>query len=312
MAKTSHTHLFPSSPSWSSFSASHNYPLRSPPYPPPSLDIPAGREAQRISEGEWATSHPLSTIGYTSSLTTVSARDGHNIPLKISRSTRVPPTNSLPLLFVTHGGGWVQGTHITEEAWLLWPLFQSFDLVIISVDYRLVPEHSYPTFMTDCLDALINISTRADEFRFDASKIILAGSSAGALISLSLAQQARNLTPPISVKGVLATVPITSDPRHFPTSEYTYTSYEECGGALLSSGDMRAIWDLVLPDTGAGKSSVISPLLGDVNGLPMHAIFVAGQDPLRDEGLAYGEKLEREGVKVRREVYAGVPHTFGE
>jgi acetyl esterase/lipase len=75
---------------------------------------------------------------------------------------------------------------------------------------------------------------------------------------------------------------------------------------------MRAIWDLLIPSATAGSDPFVSPLLGDVTGLPRHSIFVAGQDPLRDEGLAYARKLTNNGVPVQLYVYQGVPHTFAE
>ena len=74
---------------------------------------------------------------------------------------------------------------------------------------------------------------------------------------------------------------------------------------------MNSMWQLVVPDPQEGKKSAISPLLGDVESLPPHLIFVAGQDPLRDEAIAYAKKLEGAGVNVRMTVYPGVQHDFG-
>ena len=85
----------------------------------------------------------------------------------------------------------------------------------------------------------------------------------------------------------------------------------QCFGTLLGGGVMRQIWELVVPKD-EGRSPQISPLLNDLSDLPPHAIFVAGQDPLRDEGAAYAGKLEASGVKTSLPIYQGVPHTFGE
>lgn len=75
-------------------------------------------------------------------------RDGAAIEVKVSRSMQVDDQQLLPMLFVTHGGGWVQGTHITEEARLLWLLLQGFDMVIVSVYYRMAPEIDLPPTCT--------------------------------------------------------------------------------------------------------------------------------------------------------------------
>jgi acetyl esterase/lipase len=75
---------------------------------------------------------------------------------------------------------------------------------------------------------------------------------------------------------------------------------------------MRAVWDLVLPSTTAGSDPKASPLLGNLKDLSKHAIFVAGQDPLRDEGITYAKTLETEGVDTSLFMYKGVPHVFAE
>lgn len=304
------TNYFESDPDWSRFSSERGYTHKQPPYAPVTIDIWADRDAQKISEGEWETSHPLQTVGYSSRTERVTVRDGTRIETKISRSCRVDSEERLPLLFVTHGGGWVQGSYVTEEAWLLWPLLQGFDLVVVSVDYRLAPENKSPIYMTDCWDVLKDVGGRSDELRFDPNKIILAGSSAGAGIAATLAQLCR--AEPMPIQGVLLNVPVLCDYRHFPKDEYEYTSYDQCQGALLGGGEMKAIWDIVVPDDQAGQNPLISPFLGDAGGLPPHAVFVAGQDPLRDEGIAYARKLKASGVAASLRVYQGVPHTFAE
>ena len=308
MAK--YTHYYDSDTDWQSYAAAHGYSLRSAPYPPVAIDVSSDREAQKLSEAEWEAQHRLRDVGYKSHSTRFGTRDGAHIWAKVCRSTRVPSSAKLPLIFVTHGGGWIQGTAVTEEAWLLWPLLQEFDVVTVSIEYRLAPEHKYPTFMNDCHDALLATVERAEDFGFDPSQIVLAGSSAGGCIALSLGQQARDTK--IAVKGVLANVPITCCPQHFPRSQYEYGSYDQCQGTLLSSGEMHEVWNFVLKNPEDGADAVVSPLLGKVEGLPPHAIFVAGQDPLRDEGIAYSEKLKDAGVDVELHVYQGVPHTFAE
>ena len=160
--------------------------------------------------------------------------------------------------------GWVQGSHISEEAWLSWPLLQGFDLVTISVGYRLAPENLFPTFINDCRDVFEKVISRSSELGFDSSKVIFGGSSAGGCIATSLAQQA--VKAKIPVLGVLSNVPITCDPRHFPKDKYEYTSYDQCKGTLLSSGEMWQLWEMVVPDKEAGKDYRVSAVVGGREG----------------------------------------------
>lgn len=282
--------------------------------------VSAGRAAQLVEEGAWAETHPLNDLGYSSYLETVRVRDDAEVEIKVYRPSKKAtdqfdanePSDSkmrLPLVFVCHGGGWVQGTHTTEERWLVQPLMKKFNLCIVSVAYRLAPEYPYPIYINDCWDALQAVLKRADHLGFEKNKVILAGSSAGGLIAAALSQKARDCQLP--VHGVLLNVPVLCDYRHWPADLDANRSYEQCSGAMLSSGLMRGVWELVVPRE-QGKTPEASPLLGDVAGLPPHSIFIAGQDPLRDEGIAYARKLSSQSVDVRMHVYSGVPHTFGE
>ncbi|KAI1623407.1 Alpha/beta hydrolase fold-3, partial [Exophiala viscosa] len=142
----------------------------------------------------------------------------------------------------------------------------------------------------------------------DTQKVILSGSSAGAGTAAYLSQTCRDKN--ISIFGLALNVPLLCDYRHLPPD--CTTSYEQCTDSLLSSGEMRAVWDLIIPSPTVGADPKASPLFGAVARLPKHLIFVAGQDPLRDEGLAYARKLQSAGVNVKLHVYPGVPHNFAE
>ena len=84
---------------------------------------------------------------------TVKVRDGASIRVKVScpNESRLQASSNaaLPVLFVTHGGGWVSGSHILEEAWLLWLLYMLFNIVIVSVEYRLAAESKFPVWIED-------------------------------------------------------------------------------------------------------------------------------------------------------------------
>ena len=189
----------------------------------------------------------------------------------------------------------------------LWPILRHFEVIVVSVDYRLAPEHPYPTHVEDCWDALQWALERMGEL--SGAELFLSGSSAAGCLAGVLSQRARDAK--MTVEGVMMNVPITCHCDHFPKGEYEYTSCEQCVGGLPGSEEMRQVWEMACPDASRGREISASPLLGDLKGLPKHLVFVAGQDPLRDEGIAYCGKLEKEGVEVRMHVYQGVPHDLG-
>lgn len=306
MAK--YSKYFASSPDWERYSSDPSRPelaLQSESSKPTIVNVAADRAAEAVWEAVWAAEHPPESYGYRAREERVTMRDGYRIGVKIYHPENATKDKKLPLLFVTHGGGWVQGTYITDEVWLLYPIFKNFEFVVVSVDYRLAPEHTYPTYVEDCWDALQWAMKQTEELGGDAERVVLAGSSAGGCLAAVLAQKAREVH--MQIHGVLLNVPVTCHPRFFPEEEYEYTSYVQCAGTLLNAEEMNQTWDIACPDSEWGKEVEASPLLGEVKGLPPHLVFVAGQDPLRDEAVAYVEKMEKASVQVTCHIYQGVP-----
>ncbi|KAJ5159534.1 uncharacterized protein N7482_006538 [Penicillium canariense] len=325
---------FTSDPDWEAFATKNDIPLPSTTSRPLSapidftqLDFASIRAYEATSNTKWAESHPMEEVGYTAKSVTVRARDGADINVKVSfplsdrLHARGKDKASLPILLVTHGGGWIQGNHTSEELWLLYPLYERFDLVIVSVEYRLAPENRFPIWIEDSedvLDALLDSPERLlslnANIKVDLNRLILAGSSSGAGISAALSQICRDKGIPVN--GVILNAPMLCDPRHFPAAEYgpseeCLRSYAQCMDIFMGSSGLLAVWNLIHPDPASGLNSKASPLLGDMKRLPRHLIFVSGQDPLRDEGIAYARKLEEGNVPVTLHVYKGVPHNFG-
>lgn len=316
-------------PDWESFASKNGYPYPSNTGPPSSgpiqpleINVADARDGQAEEDTEWTANHPLEAIGYEAKLITFKVRDGTEISVRISHPgsarLREKGKTALPVLFVTHGGGWVQGSHLSEEAWLLWPLYEHFEFVVVSVEYRLAPEHPFPTWIEDSWDVLENLFS-PDESKFsnlgielDLQRVMLAGSSSGAGISAVLSQMCRDHA--ILISGVILNVPVLCDYRHFPV-KYTdadrLSSYKQCV-ETYSSGAMVFVWNLIQPSQSSGSDPKASPLLGECSDLPRHMIFVAGQDALRDEGIAYATKLSESGVEVDLEIYDGVPHNFAQ
>ncbi|KAL5329780.1 hypothetical protein ACEPPN_003298 [Leptodophora sp. 'Broadleaf-Isolate-01'] len=302
---------FTSNPDWEAYATKNGYPLPSNNAGPPSsetiepldFDIAQARAGEVEEDLEWAEAHPLESVGYVAHLTMIKEKKA---------------TSPLPVLFVTHGGGWLQGTHLSEEAWLYWHLYEHFEIVVVSVEYRLAPEHQFPVWIEDSWDVLETLlsagkSVFSDlDLELDRKKVFLAGSSSGAGISAVLSQMCRDKDIPIS--GVILNVPVLCDYRHFPAKDNAdgqISSYRQAV-ETFSSGAMAMVWNIIQPSESSGSDPKVSPLLGDLSNLPRHILFVAGQDALRDEGIAYATELKGNGVEVELEIFKGVPHNFAQ
>lgn len=286
--------------------------------------ILAGRAANAAEESSWRLSHPPSTWSYTSTTRALSSEIASGVTVEIYHPLTASPSD-LPLLFVTHGGGFLRGSPTTEERWFLAPLFSDPTVprvVIANVSYRLAPENPFPVPGEDCWAALKWCVAHAAELKIDVRRIVLAGSSSGAALAAALSQRVRDEGfghvddngKGARVIGVALNVPVLCHPDFFPErkpGKETW-SFEKFKDASLSAEVMRNVWEVYLRDQKLGFNSKASPLLGHVNGLPQHAFFVAGADVCRDEGLAYAKQLGSQAIDVRLHVYDGAEHTFAE
>ncbi|KAB8446222.1 hypothetical protein FH972_025204 [Carpinus fangiana] len=290
----------------------------------PDLDHTASRRAQFVEENQWASGPHNAPLDYgfeTESLQ-IPARDGTCIDARFYNPIETTKDTRLPLLFIVHGGGWVQGTYITEERWILKPLALTLSTAssksparprprfrAISIHYRLAPEHPYPTPLNDSWNALSWIAAPAQTARFgiDPQRILVAGSSAGGNIAAALSQLAHDSSPPIPLCGVFLNVPALCHPDHFPKYRYRWESFD------TYASPMRVVWQLYLAgDASQGCQPTASPFLGVLEDLPPHFVAIAGSCPLRDEGMAYVRRLREAGVKVEERVYEDSGHTFAE
>ena len=186
----------------------------------------------------------------------------------------------LPVVVYFHGGGWVIGDIRTHDA-TCQQLATSVPAAVVSVGYRLAPEHPYPAPVEDCLAATRWVYGHARDLGVDGSRLAVAGDSAGgnlaALVSLLARDEGR---PPIAFQLLI-----------YPATDLTcsFASYVENGkGYLLTSESVRWFLDHYIPEP-ERKSAQASPhFAADLSGLPPALIITAEFDPLRDEGEAYG------------------------
>ncbi|CAK7211357.1 hypothetical protein SCUCBS95973_001085 [Sporothrix curviconia] len=251
------------------------------------------------------------------SYTKIATRDGGEIELKIMQSathakSAATAANTVVVLRL-HGGGWAIGGHGTEAAENLHAAAHP-NVVLVSVDYRLAPEHAFPVPFHDCVDALKWVKAHAaSQLHANPEKIVLLGGSAGSGLCLAVALKAREE----GISGIVAMAldwPTGSHPKFFKplTDKYGYEleSYVQVpDGTVTSAPIMEFFLDAYTPN--AQPDPYHSPLLAETfAGLPQAFLQVAGYDPLRDEGLAVAEKLQRDGVPTELHIYPGMPHFF--
>ena len=248
------------------------------------------------------------------------ARDGVSIGIRVYAPLPEKRQGKGDVVVVKfHGGGWVVGSHDIEEIENRLLVVDGGN-VVVSVAYRMAPEYKFPIAVWDCYDGLKWTVSNADRLGVDKKRVVLSGGSAGGNLVSAIALMARDLgfekDTGGRVVGVAAQIPVTCHPDLFPRERYEYTSLEQNKDSqILKTRNMLWFWEqYVGKDVGVDmgeKREYHSPLLaGSLKGLPPFLVQVAGADPLRDEGLAWAERLKEEGVKVDLKVFPGLPHGF--
>jgi acetyl esterase len=208
-----------------------------------------------------------------------------------------------PVIVYYHGGGWVIGSLDTHDG-VCRALVDALDALVLSVDYRLAPEHRFPAAIDDAFAALQWVAAHAGELGGDPGRVAIAGDSAGGNIAAVVAQMARDAGGPALCFQLLI----------YPVTDHEFESSSMCDNAegyLLTRDDMRWFYGHYLEDPGLGRHPRVSPLQAtDLSGLAPACVITAEFDPLRDQGMAYADKLRAAGVPVEARVYDGMFHGF--
>jgi acetyl esterase len=209
----------------------------------------------------------------------------------------------LPALVYFHGGGFVIGGLDTHDGTCR-SLANAIGCTVVSVDYRLAPEHKFPAAPEDCYAATRWVAEKGAEIGVDGARIAIGGDSAGGCLTAVVAMMARERGGP-SLRHQLLIYPCTNH-------DFTTVSYEENKqGYLLSREMMRWFWNhyLVKPEDGANPYA--SPLRAQsFKGLPPAHVITAEFDPLRDEGEALAARFRGDGVPTTQTRYDGMIHGF--
>ena len=223
--------------------------------------------------------------------------DGATIRAKLWAEHAKP---NLPVLLYFHGGGFTVGSPETHEA-LCKHLAHLANCAVVSLDYRLAPEHTFPTAHNDAFDALQWLVQNAASLGLNPSLIAIGGDSAGGTLTASTAIAARDAG--IALKLQLMFYPGCS-PEYLPSAD----TFEK--GFLLEKASIEYFYGHYIPHLDDRLNPRFSPMLADVSGVAPAWLGLAECDPIVDEGIAYADHLRLAGVPVDLEIYKGVVHSF--
>ena len=260
---------------------------------PPLVELPvdAGRRMFRAMQPE----APDVSVG---AVTDTRVTDG--VPVRVYAPRGQGP---FPVVMMFHGGGWVLGDLATADCQSRL-VCNGTDALVVSVDYRLAPEHRFPVAADDCYRATEWAASNAGAYGGDPDRLALVGDSAGGNLAAVVAQMARDRGGPDLVFQLLI----------YPAVD-ARMNYASCRdnaeGYLLTTEAMRWFWNHYAPNERDRLHPYASPLLAaDLGNLPPALVLTAEFDPLRDEGEAYADALAAAGVTVEKARYDGFHSRF--
>ncbi len=225
---------------------------------------------------------------------------GGGIDVRIYRPAEMP--GPVPTLVYAHGGGFVF-CDLDSHDGLCRAFTNLIPAVVVSVAYRLAPEHPWPAAAEDVFAVAQWAARNADALGGDAHRIVVGGDSAGGNLAAAAALMARDRGAP-TLAAQLLLYPMISPA--FDTESYRLYG----NGFYNPRPALQWYWDQYVPSPADREHPYAAPLNGDLRGLPPAIVAIAGHDPLRDEGLAYGDALQRAGVTTTRLTFDGGVHGF--
>ena len=225
------------------------------------------------------------------------------IPLRIYRPDGSPPNALLPALVFMHGGGWVFGNLDSHDP-MCRELCNLSGCALVSVDYRLAPEHKFPAAFDDTLAAIRYLASEGARLGIDGMRLAAGGDSAGGNLAAAAAIAFRDQGGPRLALQLLI-YPVTDMTMDTPS----YAAFAD--GYMLTAQRMRYFRDCYLSAPSEAADWRVSPLrAGDLSRLPPALIITASHDPLVDEGRRYSERLTAAGVPATYTCYEGMVHGF--
>lgn len=230
--------------------------------------------------------------------------DGYTIELNIVRPEGVK--GKLPVFIFVHGGGWVLGDYPTHKR-MVRELVVLTGFAGVFVNYTRTPDAQYPRAINEIFAATKWVAEHGDEIEVDGKNLAVVGNSVGGNMTAATALKAKENGGP-EIKVHIMMWPVTD-------ANFERDSFKQFGDKrFLTTPLMKWMWDLYTTDPNQRKEIYASPLQASIEqlkGLPPALIQVAESDILRDEGEAYGRKLDEAGVAATTVRYDGMIHDFG-
>jgi acetyl esterase len=225
--------------------------------------------------------------------------DGGSVDVRVYRPEAV---GSLPILVYAHGGGFVF-CDLDSHDGLCRSLANLIPAVVISVGYRLAPEHAWPTAAEDVYAVTQWAAQHAGDFGGDAERVVVGGDSAGGNLAAVTALMARDRGGP-DLAGQLLLYPVIAADFRTESHRLFGTGYYNPRAAL------QWYWDQYVPEHADRDHPYASPLKARLDDLPAAVVVLAGHDPCHDEAMAYADALEAAGVVTSRCPFEGGIHGF--
>jgi acetyl esterase len=264
----------------------------------PRVETMTGAQARAVIRSRFvAAAHP-EQVDHVSEQMIPGANDGIRVRIYRPKAT----TGDLPILVYAHGGGFVF-CDLDSHDGLCRSFANQLPAVVISVAYRLAPEHRWPAAADDVYTAVQWAAKHAQSLGGDPGRIVVGGDSAGANLATVTALMARDRRE-VTLAGQLLLFPMIS-------ADFELECYRLFGeGYYNPLTALRWFWDQYVPSAADRQHPYASPLAADLAGLPAAVVVIAGHDPLRDEGLAFASALKAAGVPVVQRFYEGGIHGF--
>ncbi|CAN9368503.1 unnamed protein product [Alternaria alternata] len=253
---------------------------------------------------------------------TIPTRDGSTIEARSYRSVKTDASERLPVYLYFHGGGFIFGTLSSEDPLCAQTAIKT-GAIVLNVNYRHTPEHTFPTAWYDSQDAFAWLHKNIDEIGGDPSKVITGGISAGGTLAASLTlEQHLGKSEVIAglptLAGQILIIPMVAHPATYdqgPGKLLKTSSYVENENAPILPKKIVDFFTKLLdtaktasPDLKDTKFNMVNATAEEVKGLPPTVFGIAGLDPLRDEALLYAKLLSEANVPTDITVFKGVPH----
>ncbi|GAA2887228.1 hypothetical protein Acy02nite_24750 [Actinoplanes cyaneus] len=263
----------------------------------PTADVLAAGPYERLQFARAAMEEAVEAeTGPALPLPVVADLDADGVPCRLY-ATRF----GAPVFVYLHGGGWCYGSIETVDRFCRRVADRS-GLAVLSVGYRLAPEHVHPAALDDVAVVLDHVRKNGAELGVDPSRLAIGGDSAGGQLATVTARRQRDAATPLDFQALIypAIDPLTSA-----------ESYDEVGEYGLDRASMKLAWETFVPDPMRRLTPDVAPLaVADLSGMPSTLIITAEYDALRDEGADYADALVSAGVPVVHTRYMGVNHGF--